>query len=261
MKIIVCIKQVPESLDVKIDPETNRIVREGVKSIINPYDMYAIEEGLRLKERFGGEVVSISMGPPQAEEALKESIAMGVDEGVLLTDRAFAGSDTLATSYILSCGVKKIGNFDLIISGKETLDGSTGQVGPEMAEFLNIPYITYVSKIENIDNNVMECTRLMEDHYERIKVKLPALITVVKEINEPRIPSLKGLLKAKKAEIKKITAEQIDGNKEFFGQDGSPTRVVDVWTHQIKKEGRVVEGEPEEIAEEIIKELKKLGVV
>lgn len=261
MKIIVCLKQVPESLDVRIDPETKRIVREGVKSIINPYDTYAIEEGIRLKERFGGEVISISMGPPQAEEALKEAIAMGVDDGVLLTDKKFAGSDTLATSYTLSCGIKKIGNFDIIICGRETLDGSTGQVGPEVAEFLNIPYVTYVSKIENISEDVMECVRLMEDHYEKVKVKLPVLITVVKEINEPRIPSLKGLLKAKKAEIKKLTAEQIGGNEKFFGQDGSPTRVVDVWTQELKKEGKVIEGEAEDLAEEIVKQLKEMGVV
>jgi len=261
MKIIVCLKQVPESLDVRIDPETKRIVREGVKSIINPYDTYAIEEGVRLKERFGGEVISISMGPPQAEEALKEAIAMGVDDGVLLTDKKFAGSDTLATSYTLSCGIKKIGNFDIIICGRETLDGSTGQVGPEVAEFLNIPYVTYVSKIENISEDVMECVRLMEDHYEKVKVKLPVLITVVKEINEPRIPSLKGLLKAKKAEIKKLTAEQIEGDEKFFGQDGSPTRVVDVWTQELKKEGKVIEGEAEDLAEEIVKQLKEMGVV
>ena len=261
MKIIVCLKQVPESLDVRIDPETKRIVREGVKSIINPYDTYAVEEGIRLKERFGGEVISISMGPPQAEEALKEAIAMGVDDGILLTDKKFAGSDTLATSYTLSCGIKKIGNFDIIICGRETLDGSTGQVGPEVAEFLNIPYVTYVSKIENISEDVMECIRLMEDHYEKVKVKLPVLITVVKEINEPRIPSLKGLLKAKKAEIKKLTAEQIGGDEKFFGQDGSPTRVVDVWTQELKKEGKVIEGEAEDLAEEIVKQLKEMGVV
>ncbi|HOV21243.1 MAG TPA: electron transfer flavoprotein subunit beta/FixA family protein [Candidatus Ratteibacteria bacterium] len=261
MRIVVCIKQVPESLDVKIDPETKRIVREGVKSIINPYDTYAIEEGIRLKERFGGEVLAISMGPFQAEEALKEAIAMGVDDGFLLTDKKFGGSDTLATSFTLSCGIKKTGNFDIIICGRETLDGSTGQVGPEIAEFLKIPYITFVSKIENISDNIIYCTRLMEDHYEKVMAKLPVLITVVKEINEPRIPSLKGLLKAKKAEIKRITADQLGEDERFFGQDGSPTRVIDVWTPEIKKEGKKIEGEPEYLTDEIIKQLKTLGVV
>ena len=209
MKIIVCIKQVPETFEVKIDPETKRIVREGVKSIINPYDMYAIEEGIRLKERFGGEVVAITMGPPQAESALKEAIAMGVDTAILLSDKKFAGSDTLATSYTLSLAIKNIGNFDIIICGRETLDGSTGQVGPEIAVHLKIPYVTYVSKIENISDGILECKRLMEDHYETLKIKMPVLITVVKEINEPRIPSLKGMLKAKKTEIPVWSSENL----------------------------------------------------
>ena len=261
MKIIVCIKQVPETFEVKIDPETKRIVREGVKSIINPYDMYAIEEGIRLKERFGGEVVAITMGPPQAESALKEAIAMGVDTAILLSDKKFAGSDTLATSYTLSLAIKKIGNFDIIICGRETLDGSTGQVGPEIAVHLKIPYVTYVSKIENISDGILECKRLMEDHYETLKIKMPVLITVVKEINEPRIPSLKGMLKAKKTEIPVWSSENLNGEEDKFGQDGSPTRVVDVWTQVIKKEGRIVEGEPEKLAEEIFNELKNLGAV
>jgi len=261
MKIIVCIKQVPETFEVKIDPETKRIVREGVKSIINPYDMYAIEEGIRLKEKFGGEVVAITMGPPQAESALREAIAMGVDTAILLSDKKFAGSDTLATSYTLSLAIKNIGNFDIIICGRETLDGSTGQVGPEIAVHLQIPYVTYVSKIENISDGILECKRLMEDHYETLKIKMPVLITVVKEINEPRIPSLKGMLKAKKTEIPVWSSENLNGEEDKFGQDGSPTRVVDVWTQMIKKEGRIVEGEPEKLAEEIFNELKNLGAV
>ncbi|MCM8771802.1 MAG: electron transfer flavoprotein subunit beta/FixA family protein [Candidatus Omnitrophica bacterium] len=261
MKIIVCIKQVPEGLDVKVDPETKRIVREGVKSIINPYDLYAIEEGIRLKERFGGETWVISMGPLQAESAIREAIGMGIDYGVLLSDKKFAGSDTLATSYTLSLGIKKIGNFDIIICGRETLDGSTGQVGPGIAEHLGIPYISYVSKIIDIKDGIIECKRLMEDHYEIVKTKIPVLITVIKEINEPRIPSLKNMLRAKKIDIPIWNAESLQGNETFFGQDGSPTRVIDVWTHTIKKEGRKIEGDPEKLADEIISELKKIGVV
>lgn len=261
MKIIVCIKQVPEGLDVKVDPETKRIVREGVKSIINPYDLYAIEEGIRLKERFGGETWVISMGPLQAESAIREAIGMGIDYGVLLSDKKFAGSDTLATSYTLSLGIKKIGNFDIIICGRETLDGSTGQVGPGIAEHLGIPYISYVSKIIDIKDGIIECKRLMEDHYEIVKTKIPVLITVIKEINEPRIPSLKNMLRAKKIDIPIWNAESLQGNERFFGQDGSPTRVIDVWTHTIKKEGRKIEGDPEKLADEIISELKKIGVV
>ena len=158
MEIVVCIKQVPDAFEVKIDPETKRIIREGVDSIINPYDNYAIEEAIRLKERFGGTVTAISMGPPQAERALRDAMAMGVDEAILLSDMAFAGSDTLATSYTLSDGIKKLGKFDVIVCGRETFDGSTGQVGPEIAHHLNISYITYVSKMHNISDGVMECS-------------------------------------------------------------------------------------------------------
>jgi electron transfer flavoprotein beta subunit len=257
----VCIKQVPDTFEVKIDPETNRIVREGVESIINPYDNYAIEEAVRLKERFGGTVTAITMGPPQAEKALRDTIAMGADDAVLLSDRQFAGSDTLATSYILSCGIRKLEDFDIILCGRETLDGSTGQVGAEIANHLSIPYITYVSKIKDVSAGSMECTRLMEDHYEELKAELPVLITVVKEINLPRIPSLKGMMKAKKTEIKKWECCNVEGETCYYGQDGSPTRVVDVWTEQMQKEGRKVEGEPEELAGELVKELKNLGVM
>ncbi|MDI6606628.1 MAG: electron transfer flavoprotein subunit beta/FixA family protein, partial [Candidatus Omnitrophota bacterium] len=215
MNIIVCIKQVPETTEVRINPETNTLIREGVKSIINPFDMYAIEEGIRLKEKFGGKVTAITMGPPQAESALREAISMGVDEGILLCDRVFAGSDTWATSYTLSGAIKKIasrdGGFDLIVCGKQASDGDTAQVGPGISMHLDIPQVTYVKKIEKvtfssghcepltqggngeaISKKVMRVERLMEEGYEIIEIPLPALLTVVKEINEPRLPSLKG---------------------------------------------------------------------
>jgi len=261
MNIIVCVKQVPDTFEVKIDPETKRIVREGVESVINPYDTYAIEEAVRIKERFTGSVTVLSMGPPQAEKALREAIAMGADQAVLLSDMEFAGSDTLATSYILSCGIRKLKDFDVIVCGRETLDGSTGQVGPEVAYHLGIPYVTYVSKILDISGGRMHCVRLMEDHYEEVKTELPVLITVIKEINQPRIPSLKGMLKAKKAEVLLCRCADMEGEKCNYGQDGSPTRVVDVWTEHMEKEGRKVEGEPEELADALFNELKNLGVV
>jgi electron transfer flavoprotein beta subunit len=261
MKIIVSIKQVPDTFDVKIDPETKRIVREGVESVINPYDMYAIEEAVRVKERFGGEVTVISMGPPQAEKAVKDAIAMGADKGILVSDRKFAGSDTYATSYVLGCTINKIKEYDLIICGRETLDGSTAQVGPEIAEYIKIPFVAYVSKINDIKEGKMECIRLMEEHYETLQVDLPALITVTKEINEPRIPSLKGMLKAKKSEIPVWSAEYLEGNESRYGQDGSPTKVMDVWTEEREKEGEVIEGEPDDMAEKILEDLQKQGVV
>lgn len=260
MNYIVCLKQVPDTMEVKVDPETKRIVREGVPSILNPYDYYAVEEALRLKERFGGTTIAISMGPPQAEAVLKEAISLGIDQGYLISDRAFAGSDTLATSYTLARAIRKIGDFSVVLCGREAMDGSTGQVGPELAEHLEIPVITYVSKIINIADNRIECVRLLEDHYETLTSPLPVVITVIKEINEPRLPSLKGMLKSKKTQIPVWTKNDIGGDELQFGQDGSPTKVVEIWRPEIKKEGKIVKGEPEEMAETIYQELKKLGV-
>jgi len=196
MRIIVCVKQVPDVTEVKIDPKTNTLVREGVPSIMNPYDLHAVEAALQIKEKTSGKVTAITMGPPQAEEVLREAIAMGVDDAVLLTDRRFAGADTWATSYTLSQAAKKIG-FDLIICGKQAIDGDTAQVGPEMAEFLDIPHVAYVRKIEKIDSSEMVFERLMDDCYEKLLVSLPALITVVKELNNPRPPSIRGKMTAK----------------------------------------------------------------
>lgn len=260
MKFIVCIKQVPDTMEVKIDPQTKRIIREGIPGIINPYDMYAIEESVRLKERFQGESVAMTMGPPQAETSLKECISMGMDSAILLSDRAFAGSDTLATSWTLSQAIRKIEDVTLVICGREALDGSTGQVGPEIAEFLGFPVITYVKEILNVENGFIECTRLMEDHYETLKSPLPAVITVIKEINEPRTPSLKGLLKAKKTIIPVWTKNDLGGDDKSYGQDGSPTKVVDTWTPEIKKEVRIIQqDEPEKAAEEILNQIKNRG--
>ena len=205
MNIIVCIKQVPNTTQVRINPETNTLIREGVESVINPFDMYAIEEAIRLKEKLGGKVTVVTMGPPQAEIALREAISLGCDEAVLITDRQFAGSDTWATSYVVSQAIKKIGKYDLILCGKQASDGDTAQVGPGISTFLDIPQVTYVKKIEEIkpeENARVE--RMTEEGFDIIETPLPCLLTVVKEINEPRLPSLKGKMKAKKAEIKKF---------------------------------------------------------
>ncbi|MCX5714152.1 MAG: electron transfer flavoprotein subunit beta/FixA family protein, partial [Candidatus Omnitrophica bacterium] len=199
MNIVVCIKQVPETTQVRINPETNTLIREGVKSIINPFDMYAIEEAVRLKEKFGGKATVISMGPPQADAALREAISMGIDEGILVCDRAFAGSDTWATSYTLAGAIKKLGAFDLIICGKQASDGDTAQVGPGISTHLSSPQVTYVKKVEEATDKSMRLERMMEEGFEIIEAPLPLLITVVKEINEPRIPSLKGMMRAKSA--------------------------------------------------------------
>ncbi|NSW90466.1 MAG: electron transfer flavoprotein subunit beta/FixA family protein [Firmicutes bacterium] len=255
MNIIVCIKQVPATNEVKINKETNTIIREGVEAIINPFDMYAIEEGLRIKDKKGGKVTVLSMGIPSVAELLKEAISLGVDDAILLSDKAFAGSDTLATSYALSMGIKKIGEYDLIICGKQATDGDTAQVGPSLAEKLGIPHTTYVRKIEEIKEGYIRCQRLTDDGYEVIEMPLPALLTVVKEINEPRLPSLKGMMRAKKAIIKIWTADDINADKDLCGLKGSPTQVIKTFTpvHDIKSE--IIEGTPEEQARKLVDKL------
>jgi len=256
MHIVVCIKQVPNTTEVRINPETNTLIREGVESVINPFDMYAIEEAMRLKEKFGGKVTIISMGPPQAESALREAISMGCDEAMLVTDRAFAGSDTWATSYILSRAIKKIGGFDIIICGKQASDGDTAQVGPGISTHLDIPQVTYVKKIEKIDGKTARVERMTEEGFDIIDTPIPCLLTVVKEINEPRLPSLKGKMRAKKAEIKRLTAEDLNCDFDKIGLDGSPTRVVKIFTPPARKGGQILKGDTGEIVEKLFKELK-----
>jgi len=256
MNIIVCIKQVPETTEVRINPETNTLIREGVKSIINPFDMYAIEEGLRLKEKFGGKATVISMGPPQAEVAIREAISMGVDEGILLSDRAFAGSDTWATSYTLTGAIRKIGQFDLILCGKQASDGDTAQVGPGISAHLDIPQVTYVKKIEEIKDGTARVERMTEEGFEVIQTPLPALFTVVKEINEPRLPSLKGMLRAKSAKITVWTQKELNLDPQKIGLSGSPTQVVRIFTPPPRSGGQMLQGEAQEIAEKLAELLK-----
>jgi len=251
LNIVVCIKQVPDTTDVKINPKTNTLIREGVESIMNPFDRYAVEEALRIKEQHEGKITVLTMGPPQAESILREAISMGVDEGVLLSDRAFAGSDTWATSYTLANGIKVLGKFDIILCGKQAADGDTAQVGPGIAVHLNIPQLTYVKKIEKIEDGKVTVERLIEEGYEVIEASLPCLMTVVKEINEPRIPSLKGMMKSKKAEIKKIGAADLDVKAEYLGLDGSPTQVVKIFSPPERQKGEMFEGEISDIVEKI----------
>ena len=252
MNIIVCIKQVPETTEVRINPETNTLIREGVKSIINPFDMYAIEEGVRLKEKFGGKVTVLTMGPPQAEAALREAISMGADEGILVGDRAFAGSDTWATSYTLAGAIKRIGAFDLIICGKQASDGDTAQVGPGISTHLDIPQVTYVKKVEEATEKFMRVERMMEEGFEIIETPLPALITVVKEINEPRIPSLKGMMRAKSAKITTWGQKDLELDPQNIGLCGSPTQVVKIFTPPQRTGGQMLTGEPAEVAEKLV---------
>lgn len=260
MNIIVCIKQVPNTTDVRIDPVTNTLIREGVESIINPFDAYAIEEGVRLKERFGGKVTVITMGPPQAETALREAISLGCDDGVLVTDRKFAGSDTWATSYTLSCAIRKIGAFDIVICGKQASDGDTAQVGPGISAHLDVPQVTYVKKIEEISDDKARVERMTEEGYDIVETPLPCLITVVKEINTPRIPSLRGMMKAKSAAIAKWTADDIEADTKNIGLDGSPTRVIKIFTPPPRQGGEIMKGDAAEVSRRLTELLKDVVI-
>ncbi|MDO9577617.1 MAG: electron transfer flavoprotein subunit beta/FixA family protein [Candidatus Cloacimonadales bacterium] len=259
MNIIVCIKQVPDTNEIKIDPVTNTLIREGVESIINPFDLYAIEAAIRLKEQYGGKITALSMGPPQVESALRETVSMGVDEIVLLTDRKFAGADTWATSLTLAEAIKKIGEYDLIFFGQQAIDGDTAQVGPGVAAHLKLPQTGFVRKIEEIKDGKMIVQRLMEDGYDRIQISLPAVLTVVKDINIPRLPSLRGKRNAKVIKMKIMTAADLDLNENDIGLNGSPTQVVKIFSPEFKKDVEKHELPAEELTEILYKKLKEFG--
>ena len=212
MNIVVCIKQVPDTAEIKINPETNTLMREGVPSIINPFDLHALEAAVRIKEQSKARVTVLTMGPPQAEGALREAISLGADDAVLLSDRAFAGSDTWATSYTLAKAISTIG-ADIVLCGKQAIDGDTAQVGPETAEFLDIPHISYVRNIESVDDTTIKVQRLMDEGYDVVQSSLPVLLTVVKELNIPRMPSIRGILLSKKYEIRTLGKDDIKADE------------------------------------------------
>jgi electron transfer flavoprotein beta subunit len=261
MHIIVLVKQVPDTSEVKINRETNTLIRDGVPSIINPYDRYAIEEALRLREKHGGKVTALTMGPPQAVEALKEAVSLGVDEVVLLSDRAFAGADTWATSYALSQGIRKIGSYDLVIAGKQAIDGDTAQVGPETADMLGIPFVAYIRKIEQVEGNKMVAERLMDEGYDVVETSLPAVITVVKEINTPRIPSLKGKMKAKSLKVAAWSAKDIGADENKIGLKGSPTQVVRIFPPAPRGGREMLSGTIEDQVAAVAAKLKEQSLI
>lgn len=255
MNIIVCIKQVPDAKDVRLDPVTNTLAREGVQSIMNPYDQHAVEEAVRLKEELGGTVTVLSMGPPQAEEVLRQALSCGADHAVLVSDRAFAGADTWATSYTLAKAVRKIGDFDLILCGKQAIDGDTAQVGPGLAIQLEIPFVTCIQKIREATDQELVMERMMDDGFDVLAVPCPALLTVVKDINVPRVPSLKGKMKAKKAEIKVLSAADVGADPDKIGLAGSPTQVVDVFPPPPRGERALLTGSIDEQVEQLVERL------
>jgi len=261
MNIIVCVKQVPDTLEVSVDKETNTLIREGVDSVINPFDLYAVEEALCLKEQYGGMVTILSMGPPQAVDILRHGLSLGAERAILLSDIGFAGADTLATSYTLARAVKRIGHFDLIICGRQAVDGDTAHVGPSLAEKLGVPHISCVIKIHEVTNEYMVAGRMTEDSIEKVKLSLPGLITVCKGINEPRFPSMKWKIKAAMSEIGVWSAHDIGADENKIGLKGSPTRVVKMTTPKHHRAGQMLEGSVDEQVMDLVSKLRQAEIL
>lgn len=260
MQIVVSIKQVPDTTEIRIDPKTNTLIRQGVPAIVNPYDLHAVEEAIRLRDRFGGRVTVISMGPPPAKAALKKCIALGADEAILLSDRVFGGSDTLATSYVLSQAITRLrdeNGLDLVLCGKQAIDGDTAQVGPGIARRLGLQQLTYVEAIEDIDpvQGTITVRRHLDDGSEIVRTKLPAMITVVKEINDIRHAGLKHLMRASRYEIPVWTSVELEVDPKKVGLKGSPTSVARSFVPQPRGGGELINGTPEEAARDAVSRL------
>lgn len=252
MRIIVCVKQVPDTTEVKIDPKTGTLIREGVPSILNPDDANALEEALRIKDENPDTTVSVlTMGPPQAEFMLRECLAMGADKAYLVSDRAFAGSDTWATSKVIASAIKRVNDYDIIFAGRQAIDGDTAQVGPQISEKLNIPQVTYVEDFK-IDGDEITVQRQLEDGYETIKVKKPVLLTAVSTLNTPRYMAVDKIFEAYEKEITTFSIDDLEITKEEVGLKASPTRVFKSFTPAPKGKGVMLEGSVEEMIEELV---------
>ena len=263
MKIIVCIKQVPDTSEVKLDPKTNTLIRDGVPSIINPDDKSGIEAALKIKEQVGGTVTVVCMGPPQADVAIREALAMGCDDGVLISGREFGGSDTLATSTIIAAGLKTL-DYDLIITGRQAIDGDTAQVGPQIAEHLGLPQVSYAEDIQVESENSLIVKRQYEDRYQKVRIKTPCLITALTELAEPRYMSVGGTVDAYAKEVKVLGFEDLKDklNPEHIGLKGSPTNVVQSFTKQAKGAGTVLKDvSADEAVKAIIAKLEEKYII
>ena len=261
MNLIVCIKQVPDSASVKLDPETHTLKREGVDSIINPFDLFALEAALGLREQVGGTIRVLSMGPPQAAEVIKEAIGFGVDEGLLLSDRAFAGADTWATTAALAAGVRHMGGADLIICGKQAIDGDTAQVGPGLACRLGLPQVAFVKGFREVADDHLVVERQMDDGFDVVRLPLPGLITVVREVGEPRPPSLKGKMRAKKYQVPLAGVAELGLDASRVGLAGSFTQVVKTFAPQMGGKREMIPGPPAQAGAELIDRLVAAGVI
>ncbi len=261
MKIVVCIKQVPDTNEVKLDPKTNRLIRDGVPSIINHDDKSGIEAALQLREKVGGTVTVVCMGPPQADVALREALAMGCDDAYLLSAREFGGSDTCATAIIISTALNKIG-YDLVITGRQAIDGDTAQVGPQIAENLRIPQVSYAEEVD-IAGDVVTVKRQYEDRYHIIDVKLPCLLTALQELAEPRYMHAGGIIDAYEKEIKVLGFDDLknDLNPDFIGLNGSPTKVVTSFGKMAKGAGTKLEVSADEAVAAIIAKMEERHII
>ncbi|MEG1451107.1 MAG: electron transfer flavoprotein subunit beta/FixA family protein [Cetobacterium sp.] len=261
MNIVVCIKQVPDTTEIRLDPVKGTLIRDGVPSIINPDDKGGLEEALKLKDKFGAHITAITMGPLQADAALREAIAMGVDRAILLTDRKFAGADTLATSHALSAALSEL-DYDLIIAGRQAIDGDTAQVGPQIAEFLNVPQITYVKDIEFDGKKTFEVKRSTEEGYMLLQVETPCLMTVLAEANKPRYMNVKNIVDAFDREVEIWGVDRLsDVDETKLGLNGSPTKVKKSFTKGVKAVGQLYEVDPQEAAKIIVDKLKEKFVI
>lgn len=262
MHIIVCIKQVPGTTEVEVDKETGVLKREGIDSKINPYDLFAVETAVKIKEQNGAHITVVSMGPPQATEIIQEAYMMGVDNGALFSDRRFAGADVLATSYTLSEGIKKVGAYELIICGKQTTDGDTAQVGAEMAEFLGIPHVSNVKKIVEVKEQSVIIDMDMPHAVQTVEMQYPCLITVEKDINQPRLPSFKLKLANKNKQIPIYSLDSFnDKDEKKYGLNGSPTRVLRIFSPEPNTNREMWQGTGEEMAQRLTDKLKALKFV
>lgn len=261
MNIVVCIKQVPNTNEVKLDPKTGTLIREGVPSIINPDDKAGLEAALRIKDAQGAHVTVLSMGPPQADAVLREALAMGADEAVLVTDRAFGGADTWATAHTIAAALKKL-DYDLIITGRQAIDGDTAQVGPQIAENLGIPNISYAEEIK-VDGEYVTVKRQFEDRYHILKAKMPCLITALSELNEPRYMTPGGIFDAyREKKVKVLTRADLDVSDDSIGLKGSPTRVVKTFTKSAKSAGTIVNNlSPQEAADYMLEKLQEKFII
>jgi electron transfer flavoprotein beta subunit len=256
---VVCIKPVPDQRfwdKISLDPKTQTLRRAGIPVALGPLDLNALEEALRIKEARGGKVTVVSMGPPGTEEILEWAIVLGADEGVLLSDRAFAGADTLATAYVLASGIKKLGDVDLVFLGNESLDGSTGQVGPQVAEFLGMSHLTHITKIDLTGDNKLKARFRIEFGSIDVEVKTPVVIAVDKEINEPRLANVWGAVWAQERKINSWSINDVEVDKDKLGLTGSPTQVAGVTTIELKRKSEMLTGEPADIARQLVKKLQ-----